>query len=101
MYVYVKRNKRCSQSINVCTYTQVYRERKNHDQNTGSYLPVEPSAPETISLWSGAALVVDSSPLLHGRLRLDRSMALYIYKAKNCKLLVLFTHAQKTKFLFK
>jgi hypothetical protein len=25
----------------------------------------------------------------------------YIYKAKNCKLLVLFTHAQKTKFIFK
>ncbi len=31
------------------------------------------------------------------RLRLDRSTALYIYKAKNCKLLVLFTHAQKNK----
>ncbi len=34
------------------------------------------------------------------RLRLDRSTALYIYKAKNCKLLVLFTQAQKTKFVF-
>ncbi len=33
-------------------------------------------------------------------LRLDRSTALYIYKAKNCKLLVLFTQAQKTKFKF-
>ncbi len=30
-----------------------------------------------------------------------RSTALYIYKAKNCKLLVLFTHEQKTKFIFK
>ncbi len=38
---------------------------------------------------------------LHHRLRLDRSTALYIYKAKNCKLLVLFTYAQKTKFIFK
>jgi hypothetical protein len=35
------------------------------------------------------------------RVRLDRSTALYIYKAKNCKLLALFTHAQKSKFLFK
>ncbi len=35
------------------------------------------------------------------RLRLDRSTALYIYKAKNCKLLAVFTHGQKTKFLFK
>jgi hypothetical protein len=35
------------------------------------------------------------------RLRLDRSTALYIYKAKNCKLLILFTQAQKTKFIFK
>ncbi len=26
---------------------------------------------------------------------------IYIYKAKNGKLLVLFTHAQKTKFIFK
>ncbi len=26
------------------------------------------------------------------RLRLDRSTALYIYKAKNCKLLAVFTH---------
>jgi hypothetical protein len=34
-------------------------------------------------------------------LRLDRSTALYIYKAKNCELLVLFTQAQKTKFIFK
>jgi hypothetical protein len=34
-------------------------------------------------------------------LRLDRSTALYIYKAKNGKLLVLFTDAQKTKFIFK
>jgi hypothetical protein len=33
--------------------------------------------------------------------RLDRSTALYIYKAKNCNLLVLFNHAQKTKFIFK
>jgi hypothetical protein len=31
------------------------------------------------------------------RLRLDRSTDLYIYKAKYCKLLVLFTHAQKNK----
>ncbi len=38
---------------------------------------------------------------LFSRLWLDRSMALYIYKAKNCKLLVLFTQAQKTKFIFK
>ncbi len=35
------------------------------------------------------------------RLRLDRSTALYIYKAKNCKLLAVFTDAQKTKFIFK
>jgi hypothetical protein len=34
-------------------------------------------------------------------LRLDRSTALHIYKAKNCKLLAVFTHAQKTKFIFK
>ncbi len=34
-------------------------------------------------------------------LRLDRSTALYVYKAKNCKQLVLFTHAQKTKCIFK
>ncbi len=31
------------------------------------------------------------------RLRLDKSTALYIYKDKNCKLLVLFTQAQKNK----
>ncbi len=30
-------------------------------------------------------------------LRLDRSTALYIYKAKNSKLLVLFTHAEKNQ----
>ncbi len=35
------------------------------------------------------------------RLRLDRSTTLYIYKAKNCKLLAVFTDAQKTKFIFK
>jgi hypothetical protein len=35
------------------------------------------------------------------RLRLYRSTALYIYKAKNCKLLAIFTCAQKTKFIFK
>jgi hypothetical protein len=34
-------------------------------------------------------------------LRLDRSTALYIYKAKTCKLLVLFTYAEKTNFIFK
>ncbi len=38
---------------------------------------------------------------LLGRLRLDRSTALYIYKAKNCELSDLFTQAQKTKFIFK
>jgi polynucleotide 5'-kinase involved in rRNA processing len=35
------------------------------------------------------------------RLQLDRSTALYIYKAKICKLLVFSTRAQKTKFIFK
>ncbi len=38
---------------------------------------------------------------LHRRLRLDRSMALYIYKAKKSKLLAVLNHAQKTKFIFK
>jgi hypothetical protein len=33
--------------------------------------------------------------------KLDRSTALYIYKAKNCKLLGVLTHAQKRKFIFK
>ncbi len=33
-------------------------------------------------------------------LRLDRSTALYIYKAKICKLLAVLTDAQKTKFIF-
>jgi hypothetical protein len=42
-----------------------------------------------------------TGPLLSHWLRLDRSTALYIYKAKNCKLLVQFTDAQKTKFIFK
>jgi hypothetical protein len=40
-------------------------------------------------------------PLTPTGLRLDRSTALYIYKAKHCKLLVLFTDAQQTKFIFK
>jgi hypothetical protein len=39
-------------------------------------------------------------PVAFYGLRLDRSTALYIYIAKNCKLLVLFTQAQKTKFIF-
>jgi hypothetical protein len=37
--------------------------------------------------------------LLAQRRRLDKSTALYIYKAK--KVLVLFTHTQETKFMFK
>ncbi len=31
----------------------------------------------------------------------DLRLYKYIYKAKNCKLLVLLTHAQKTNFIFK
>jgi hypothetical protein len=34
-------------------------------------------------------------------LRLNRSTALFIYRAKNCKLLAVLTHAQKTKFIYK
>ncbi len=33
--------------------------------------------------------------------RLNRSMALYIYKAENCLLLVILTHGLKTKLTFK
>jgi hypothetical protein len=49
----------------------------------------------------GEAVVRRTRDELKLRLRLDRSTALYIYKAKNCKLLVLFTRAQKTIFIFK
>jgi hypothetical protein len=55
-----------------------------------------------VASWTGtSARHLEVQGQASQRLQLDRSTALYTYKAKNCKLLVLFTHTQKTKFIFK